>query len=574
VSLYRLLQQRLSLLADSDIFDALSASKIGLEKESLRVCPEGSISQTPHPSAWGSALTHPQITTDFSEALTELVTPPCNSVAEVIQSLDDIQTFVYRHLDNEILWATSMPCVVAGETGIPLARYGSSNAAQMKTAYRRGLGLRYGRAMQVIAGVHFNYSFSDAFWLRYQQLLNHTDNIQTDNFQSNNFQAFVSDQYMGLIRNLLRYGWLVPYLFGASPAVCKSFLNGKRTILQSFNDNTYYQAYATSLRLGDIGYQNNKEDLAGIKACYDSLDAYVESMQCAISTPYKGYEEIGVKVDGEYQQLNSNILQIENEYYSSVRPKQIVQGDEKPSTALKNRGIAYVELRSLDVNAFDPHGINSEQLYFLEVFMLFCLLQSSPVLSQSEIDTIDENLLLVAHQGREPGLDLQRASLQSPDSRQPGSQQAGLQASIRVSANQSVLNQTGLNISCEKISLQDWAAELCHKMTGVARLLDRANHSENYFSSVKSQIASVYDPDLTPSARMLAEMREHDEGFYHHAQRMSKHHNQYYKNHPLSEDKVKFFENMTSESLAQQSRIESEDKISFDEYLENYFNEM
>jgi glutamate--cysteine ligase len=178
VSLYRSLQQRLSLLAASDIEEALSTSKIGLEKESLRVSTAGGISQAPHPLAWGSALTHPQITTDFSEALTELVTPPCNSVTEVVQSLDDIQTFIYRNLDNEILWATSMPCVVAGETGIPLAQYGSSNAAKMKTVYRRGLGLRYGRAMQVIAGVHFNYSFSDKFWSHYQQLLNNTDNFQ------------------------------------------------------------------------------------------------------------------------------------------------------------------------------------------------------------------------------------------------------------------------------------------------------------------------------------------------------------------------------------------------------------
>lgn len=544
VSLYRLFQQRLPLLENSAILDALSGSKIGLEKESLRVCPEGGISHAPHPYAWGSALTHPQITTDFSEALTELVTPPCDSVAEVIQSLDDIQTFVYRHLDHEILWATSMPCVVAGETDIPLAFYGSSNAAQMKTAYRRGLGLRYGRAMQVIAGVHFNYSFSDAFWVHYQALLNPSDKLPRDNLQD-----FVSEQYMGLIRNLLRYGWLVPYLFGASPAVCKSFLNGKRTILQPFNDNTYYETYATSLRLGDIGYQNNKEDLAGIKACYDSLDAYTESMQCAISTPFKGYEEIGVKVDGEYQQLNSNILQIENEYYSTVRPKQILQGNEKPSAALNKRGIAYVELRSLDVNAFDPHGINSEQLYFLEVFMLFCLLQSSAPLSESEMDAIDENLLLVAHKGREPGLDLQRVS-------------------------QHAESHGSVNQAIEKISLQDWASELCHQMTGVARLLDQANHCEHYFSSVKSQIASVFDPELTPSARMLAEMKAHNEGFFHHAQRMSKHHSQYYRNHPLPEYKIRFFENMANQSLVRQSKIESEDKIDFDDYLKNYFNEV
>ena len=526
--MYQLFQQRLSLLAASHFEEALSTSKIGLEKESLRVSHDGRISQTPHPVAWGSALTHPQITTDFSEALPELVTPPCNSVTEVIQSLDDIQNFVYRNLDNEILWATSMPCVVAGETSIPLAQYGSSNAAQMKTAYRRGLGLRYGRAMQVIAGVHFNYSFSDEFWRHYQQLMNNTDDIQD----------FISEHYMGVVRNLLRYGWLVPYLFGASPAICKSFLNGKRTMLQEFNSNTYFEPYATSLRLGDIGYQNNKEDMAGIKACYDSLDAYVESMQCAITTPNIVYEEIGLKEADKYLQLNTNILQIENEYYSSVRPKQILQGNEKPSTALNKRGVAYVELRSLDVNAFDPHGINSEQLYFLEVFMLFCLLQPSPKLSDSEIEAIDENLLLVAHQGRKPGLDLFRDNLQH---------------------------------ETEKISLQDWAIELCNKMKSVASLLDRANHCENYFSSVKSQIASVFDPDLTPSARMLAEMEENDEGFFHHAQRMSKYHCHYYKTHPLAEDKVKQFEKMTEQSLDKQKQIEDDDVVSFDEYLESYF---
>lgn len=528
--MYQQLQHRLALLATADIEQALAASKIGLEKESLRVSPEGGISQASHPSAWGSPLTHPNITTDFSEALTELVTPPCSSVSEVIQSLDDIQSFIYHNLDEEILWATSMPCVVAGETSIPLAQYGSSNAAQMKTAYRRGLGLRYGRAMQVIAGVHFNYSFSEAFWQLYQQLSDNNDELQT----------FISEQYMGLIRNLLRYGWLIPYLFGASPAVCKSFLNGKRTMLQEFNNNTYFEPYATSLRLGDIGYQNNKEDLAGVKACYDSLDSYIASMQCAISTPYSGYQAIGIKNGDKYLQLNANILQIENEYYSSVRPKQIIQGNEKPSSALKKRGIEYVELRSLDVNAFDPHGINSEQLYFLEVFMLFCLLQPSPQFSQNEISAIDENLLLVAHKGRQPGLDLQRGNAQK---------------------------QT------EKISLQDWATELCNKMKAVASLLDRANHCENYFSSVKSQIASIFDSGLTPSARMLGEMRENNEGFFHYAQRMSKYHYHYYKNKPLSDDKTRQFEKLTTWSIAQQKVMEAEDDIEFDDYLNDYFNE-
>jgi glutamate--cysteine ligase len=377
--------------------------------------------------------------------------------------------------------------------------------------------------------VHFNYSFSDEFWQRYQKLSNNQGPLQD----------FISEQYMGLVRNLLRYGWLVPYLFGASPSVCKSFLNGKRTLLQEFNETTFYEPYATSLRLGDIGYQNNKEDIAGIKACYDSLDAYVESMRCAITTPAPMFEEIGVKVDGEYMQLNTNILQIENEYYSTVRPKQLVQGDEKPSTALNRRGVSYVELRSIDVNAFDPHGINSEQLHFLEVFMLFCLLHASPVLTRGEIDAIDENLLLVAHQGRKPGLDLHRANFEQ---------------------------------KMEKISLQDWASELCYRMKGVASLLDQANYCENYFSSVKSQIAAVFDAELTPSARMLAEMEANDEGFYDYAQRMSKRHYRYYKNHALSKDKISFFEELAQQSLAKQKQIEESDSISFDEYLENYFN--
>ncbi len=521
--MYDLLHQRLTHLTESGKQETLAGSKIGLEKESLRVSPEGSISQHPSPEAWGSMLTNPMITTDFSEALAELITPPCDSINAVIQSLDDIQHFIYRHLDNEILWATSMPCVVAGETSIPLAQYGSSNAAQMKTAYRRGLGLRYGRAMQVIAGVHFNYSFSTPFWSSFQQREKDTHSLQD----------FISERSMGLVRNLLRYGWLVPYLFGASPAVCKSFLNGKKTQLKEFNVNTYFEPYATSLRLGNIGYQNNKEDLAGIKACYASVASYAESLQCAINTPYSGYKKIGVKVNGEYHQLNANILQIENEYYSTVRPKQLLQTDESPAIALKKRGIAYIELRSLDVNVFDPHGINAEQLHFLEVFMLFCLLQNSPQLNKNAVNAIDHNLLLVAHQGRKPDLALQRDN--------------------------------------ETINLQQWAGELCNEMKAVSSLLDQANFCENYFSSVKSQIASVYDPTLTPSARMLAEMRGYDEGFYHYAKRMSQHHSTYYKKQTLSEEKIKLFEQLARNSTIKQQQIETADTLNFDDYLLQYY---
>jgi glutamate--cysteine ligase len=520
---YRILEQRLSAIIDSGQVDTLSCSKIGLEKESLRAAESGSISRVPHPQSLGSPLTNPFITTDFSEAMMELITPPCDSIPQAMAFLNDLQVYVYSHLREEILWATSMPCVVESGDCIPVAQYGKSNAGLMKTVYRRGLGYRYGRTMQVIAGVHFNYSFSDDFWAMYQAIEHDRQTLR----------SFISSGYMGLIRNMLRYGWLIPYLFGASPAVCKSFLHGKPSMLSSFNENTAYEPYATSLRMGDIGYTNNKESMAGIKANYDSLDAYIESLRCAIETPFDEYEKIGVKVDGHYRQLNANILQIENEYYSTVRPKLVLRDNEKPTNALEQRGIEYIEIRSIDVNAFDPLGINEEQLRFLEIFVLFCLLQDSPVLSPDEVNEIDINLVQVAHFGRKPGITL--------------SHDDGL---------------TGL---------KQWASELLGAMSGVAQLLDQAHSSDGYSKSLASQMECVLDPANTTSARMLNEMRQNDEGFFHFARRMSLQHYAYFNALSLSSERARQFDQAAADSIEQQRQIEAQDTVEFDEYLRQYF---
>ena len=520
---YLKLEQRLSAIIDSGQVETLSQSRIGLEKESLRVAETGGISQTPHPRSLGSPLTNPYITTDFSEALLEMITPPCDSIEQALDFLNSLQVFVYSRLRDEILWATSMPCVVESSDSIPIAQYGKSNAGMMKTVYRRGLGYRYGRTMQVIAGVHFNYSFSDNFWALYQ-------GIENDRQQR---QSFISERYMCLVRNMLRYGWLIPYLFGASPAVCKSFLHGKPSMLTSFNENTAYEPYATSLRLGDIGYTNNKESMAGIKANYDSLEAYVESLRCAINTPFDEYEKIGVKVNGEYRQLNANILQIENEYYSTVRPKQLLHDDEKPTNALQQRGIQYVEIRSIDVNAFDPLGINEEQLRFLEIFMLFCLLQDSPMLSADEVNEIDMNLVQVAHMGREPG--------------------------------------TRLSCNDEAIPLKTWAANLLDAMQGVASLFDLSHNSKSYTESLARQRECALDPAATTSARMLNEMRENGEGFFHFARRMSLKHHGYFNSLTLSKERKCLFEKVANDSIDQQLEIEANDNLDFDAYLKRYF---
>ena len=521
--MYLRAKKRLDALVAAGNPAILKDGLTGLEKESLRVAPNGSIAQTPHPAVLGSALTHPWITTDYSEALLEFITPPMKSASAALDYLRDLQHFVYLRLDGELLWSSSMPCVIAGSASIPVAQYGTSNNGLMKTVYRRGLGHRYGRVMQVIAGVHYNYSFSEGFWLSYQQLEGDARPLQT----------FISEHYLALIRNLQRFGWLIPYLFGASPAVCKSFLDGKQTMLQEFNSTTYYGPHATSLRMCDIGYQNSLENEVGFKANYDSLQSYVASLSKAIETPSPHFEKIGVKVDGSYRQLNANMLQIENEYYSSVRPKQVPDNNEKPSLALQRRGVRYVELRSLDINIFDPRGINETQCHFIETFMTFCQLQASPVISDLERKEIDYNLDTVAYRGREPGLLLQRNG--------------------------------------NKVPLQQWAGELCEAMQAFATVLDKEVEGTPYRQALQEQQAAVSDPEKTLSAQVLAGMREYNEGYFDFAQRMSLQHQQYFLN--LDHDAARFqaFDETVKQSLEKQRAMEAANHESFDDFLKNYF---
>jgi len=519
------LKDNVDWLQQDEVIATLRDSKVGLEKETLRVGHEGKISQQAHPKSLGSALTHPYITTDYSESLAEFITPPLHTIKEALTFLNNTQKYVYDKLDNEILWATSMPCVVAGETSIPIAEYGSSNVGIMKKVYRKGLGHRYGRVMQVIAGVHYNYSLSESFWIKYQQQRNNTDKLSD----------FISEHYFALLRNLQRYGWVIPYLFGASPAVCKSFLGGQSTNLEHFDITTYYQPYATSLRMGDIGYQNNKENETGVKADYNSLDNYVDSLKSATETPYSGYENIGVTNKGEYMQLNTNILQIENEYYSTVRPKQILNANEKPSLALKKRGVQYVELRSLDVNAFEASGINEQQMYFIEAFILLCLLQESLSITKQEQVEIDNNEIETAHYGRRPGFKLMQCG--------------------------------------KERTLKDWGVSLCDDMEFICNALDKANSTTHYIESLLIQRQAFVDPETTPSARMLNEMKSNHEGFYHFALRLSQQHKEFFENYTISQEDIKFYDDAVVLSNNKQKEIEQADTISFEQYLEDYFSQ-
>ncbi len=500
--------------------ERLNQNLIGIEKESLRVSEDGSISQEPHPESYGSPLTNPAITTDFSEALIELVTEPFDSADKALNELAKIQHFVHHQLTlSERFWPASMPCILRGHTNIPIAQYGSSNLGIMKTVYRRGLANRYGSVMQAIAGIHFNYSFSFDFWKAYRDLIS-PDMSERD---------FIDCHYMGLARNVLRYGWIIPYLFGASASVCKSFMKDYHEHdLEEFDDNTFYLPYATSLRMGDIGYQNTQEDEKGVKANYNSLCHYVHSLRAAMKTNCKDFENIGLKKDGEYQQLNTNILQIANEYYASVRPKPLVHGMDRPLRALTNNGIGYIEIRSLDVNPLISLGIDKPQIHFLEAFLLFCLLQDSAAISTSEQFDIDNNDNLVAHKGRQPDLKL--------------------------------INNG------KQVLLKDWGKKIFSGVVECSKLLTKEHQK-----SVLKMLNRINNPDLTPSAIMLKEMQQKESGFFEYIDKFSHQNRELYRRKSINKDYFVELEELAISSHQKQLKMESEDVLSFDKFIEEYF---
>jgi len=498
----------------------LRGGRKGLEKEALRVNPAGRIAHTSHPRVLGSTLTHPAITTDYSEALIELVTSPFTDALETLEELDELHAFVQRNLGSERLWAASMPCIVEGDADVPVADYGRSNSGTMKRVYRIGLGYRYGRAMQTIAGVHYNYSAPDALW----PLLERP--------HGGSVQDFRSALYLALVRNFRRTGWVTLYLFGASPAVCPTFVRGRGAKLESLGKDTLIGPEATSLRMSDLGYKNSVQAQLSVSA--NSLDEYIANLTAAINTPWPAYERIGVRVDGEYRQLNANVLQIENEYYSLVRPKRRARPCERPTHALQRAGVQYVELRSLDVNPFEPNGVHIDEMRFCEALALWCLLHDSPPITPEEQREIDHNQQEVARYGRKAGCELQRNG--------------------------------------RAVRLTDWAREICAELAPLAELLDAGLAERPFARVIADAQAAIEDATRTPSARVLDELRTRGESFVAFAQRYSTAHQQYYRDrYVLLPARLAELEEEARSSLEAQAGLEAADERSFDEYLSRYF---
>jgi glutamate--cysteine ligase len=512
-------------LFDRENSPLLSGILRGVERESLRVTPDGYMAMTDHPRALGSALTHPQITTDFSESLLEFITPPSHRVPALFDQLAALHRFTYQHIGDEMLWSHSMPCLLAKGDEIPVARYGTTNRGQMKTIYRVGLGHRYGRVMQTVAGVHYNFSLPGSFWAFMHQ---HEGSVEE-------LDQYTTRRYFDLIRNFRRHYWLLIYLFGASPALCRSFVEGRSHNLQPFgtDERTLHLPYATSLRMGDLGYQSKAQE--NLYVCYNSLTSYVKTLGSAIATSYEPYERIGIQdAQGNFQQLNTGLLQIENEFYSAIRPKRTAQKGETALTALCRRGVEYIEVRCLDIDPFSPTGVNVEQVRFLDMFLIYCALQESPPCDAAEFAHILSNQKTVVTEGRRPGVNL--------------------------------CTRTG-----ERLPLQTWSEELLAALQPIAELLDQAHGGCDYRDAWQLQLNRIADSQQTPSARVLKELRTSGLSFHQWAKYQAQAHKEHFIAQPLSPRLEKRYADMAEESLAIQEEEEKHPQEAFADYLRDYY---
>ena len=492
----------------------------GVEKEGLRVDRNGFIAQTSHPKALGSALTHPRITTDYSESLLELITPVCDNTTDLLASLRDTHRFVQMNLGDELFWSASMPCQLDGDARIPIAEFGTANIGQLKHVYRQGLAVRYGRMMQSIAGAHYNLSLPDEFWKLWHERLGSQQTLKD----------FKSDQYFWLIRNFRRRSWLLMLLFGASPALDASFVKGVNHDLSRFSADTWSGPTATSLRMGDLGYHNNAQ--SSVNICFNELETYTQTLARAIHTPWPEYEAIGTRQGDQFIQINTCVLQIENEYYSAVRPKRTAGREEKPIQALESRGVEYIEVRCLDLDPFSPIGVNQSQIDFLDLFLLDCLLKDSPRIDDSECDRLDDNYQDVVAQGRDPELTLCR---------------------------------TG-----ERVSVGAAASVIMDDLEPLAEQLDAFTGGETYRGALKAQREKLADPLLVPSARVLADMEASGAGHREWGLEMARQHQKTLCDEGLSGQVLADFERMSADSLGEQAAMEAADHQPFSEFLEQY----
>lgn len=299
--------------------------EFGLEKESLRVTPEGFLAQTAHPF-----INNPNIERDFCENQVELITNVSDSIEEVWEELAILQKETVKTLHNletgkELLWPFSNPPYVKGEQDIPIANYQGTHIG--KEQYREYLAKKYGKKKMLFSGIHFNFSFPKELMEKgYQQ-----GNVSS-------MKEYKNEIYLKLAKMVTRYSWLIVYLMAASPVMDGSFFHDKdkgKVVLKNL----------ASPRCSKIGYWNDFVPLLE----YDNMDSYIKSIEA--------YVERG--------QLKEVM-----ELYYPVRLKPI---GENSLDNLKKSGVNHIELRMLDLNPLEPVGIRKEDLKFLHLFLVYLM---------------------------------------------------------------------------------------------------------------------------------------------------------------------------------------------------------
>lgn len=409
----------LSKLSTNEIL----AGSFGIEWESLRARGEGELSLTPHPKAFGDKYTNPLITTDFSESQIEMITPAFNTIDEAFDTFSLLADLVNSSLpDDEYLWFQSIPCILPYNDKIPIAQYSGEGAKSQK--YREDLAKKYGVKKQMISGVHFNFSFDD-------EVLKKLHDIMGSDLS---FQSFKNEVYLKIARNYLRYCWLIIYLTGCSIGSHNTFTKDCIHLMDAKdNYGSYYSTKGPSFRNASCGYKNLKD----LYPSYDSVDEFTSDVN--------GFIENGDLSEAK-------------ELYTQIRLKP--KRPEDYLNSLKNDGIEYIEIRTLDINPFYQCGLVKHDMTFLHLFLIYMFVkdESSYPDWQKEAHINEEN-----------------------------------------AAERSYDESMRLIRDGKKVTLKSWASEIINEMYGMCEVLGIDNERQ----TLRIMCNRIKDPGLTYGQRML-----------------------------------------------------------------------
>ncbi|MGL1894518.1 MAG: bifunctional glutamate--cysteine ligase GshA/glutathione synthetase GshB [Spirochaetaceae bacterium] len=369
------MDKMLKTIKDNNLAAGLIKGKWGLEKENLRVDTDGKLALTPHPTILGDKLTHPYITTDFSESQIEMITPPSNSIDEAYYMLENIHDIVNENLPkDEYLWTSSMPPIIPDDNDIPIANYGSSPDAQAKMKYREYIAEKYGKHKQLISGIHYNFSFRNSFLHELYKFEEKQDS----------YYDFKNRLYLTISRNLLKHQWLITYLLGANVATHSTYKLCCETAKEFRRGEEFIFDDACSYRNSICGYRNNED----FRVSFDTLDENISDLKSLIS---KG------------------ALNCVNEYYSPVRLKN--SKDQNTFTELEKEGIEYIELRMIDLNPLTKVGISKGDIHLVHLIILSSLLYPCSLYDQDAQSKAIEKQNFVSLHGRKLNDELKEEGL-------------------------------------------------------------------------------------------------------------------------------------------------------------------